>query len=300
MKHLVIIGSGGQLGWELCRQSRLRGIAFTALDFPDINITDYSSIKSCLETLPVDVVVNAAAYTAVDRAESEPDAAFAVNCDGPANLAGYCSRHGIALIHISTDYVFDGSKSGAYLESDPVAPLGVYGKSKEAGEREVRACIESHLIIRTAWLYGVHGNNFVKTMQKLGRECECVRVVADQRGCPTYAADLADAILSIAARYSAGKPVEWGTYHFCGGGPTTWHRFAEAVLEHARRNENLKVKEVMPISTDQYPTAAKRPFNSVLDCTKIGRNLGIETRPWEDALSDMMQNLYAKGNLGNG
>ena len=289
---VVIVGRNGQLGWELVRQSRLVGLEAHALDCPGIDIGDASSVRSCLSLVPAKIIINAAAYTAVDRAESEPDAAFAVNREGAKNLAMFCKERRIPFIHISTDYVFDGAEKGAYQEGDPVAPLGVYGRSKEAGEAEVRGLLENHVIIRTAWLYGVHGQNFVKTILKLGREQEALRVVADQWGCPTYAADLAAAVLKIAGVYLAGNTIAWGAYHYCGAGKTTWHAFAEAIFELARKHESLKVKEIRPITTAEYSTPARRPENSVLDCSKIERNFGIRPRPWKEALAEMIDRLY--------
>lgn len=292
MNRIVIVGSNGQLGWELVRQSRLQGLEAHSLDCPGIDIGDESSTRSCLAPLPVEIVINAAAYTAVDQAESEPEKAFSVNREGPANLAVYCREHDVPLIHVSTDYVFDGTKKDAYAEEDPVSPLGAYGRSKEQGEREIRGLLERHMIIRTAWLYGVHGQNFVKTMLRLGREREILGVVADQVGCPTYAADLAAAILKIAEQHLAGKAVPWGTYHYCGAGETSWHGFAEAVFELAGEHEPLKVKEVLPITTAEYPTPARRPANSVLDCSKMERNFGIRPRPWKESLAEMIDRLY--------
>ena len=289
---ILIVGSNGQLGWELVRQSRLRGLEVQALDYPGIDIGDADSAYACLAPLSVKILVNAAAYTAVDRAESEPDAAFAVNQVGPRNLAGFCREKQIPLIHLSTDYVFDGTKSNPYLEQDPLKPLGVYGRSKEAGEAEVRDLLVSHVIVRTAWLYGVHGQNFVKTMLKLAREQKTLRVVADQWGCPTYAANLAAAVLKVAGLYLASHPVAWGTYHYCGAGKTTWHGFADAIFEFARKHESLKVREIAPITTAKYPTPARRPANSVLDCSKIERNFGIRPRPWKEALEEMIDRLY--------
>ena len=213
-------------------------------------------------------VINAAAYTAVDRAESGSEAAFAVNREGPAHLADRCRKRGIPLIHVSTDYVFDGEKGKPYVEEDPIAPLGVYGKSKAAGEAEVRQRLPEHIIVRTAWLVGVHGHNFVKNMLRLGRERETLKVVSDQQGCPTFAADLADAILVMAKQAEIRKLVPWGTYHYCGRGETTWHGFAEAIFEIAGQYEKFALKNLLPISTAEYPTPVKRPANSVLDCTK--------------------------------
>jgi dTDP-4-dehydrorhamnose reductase len=289
---LLIIGGNGQLGWELVRQSSLKGLETHSLDCPGIDIGIESSARRCLAPLQAEVIVNAAAYTAVDQAEAEPERAFAVNREGPRNLALYCRERGIPLIHLSTDYVFDGTKKDAYVEEDPVSPLGAYGRSKEAGEAEVRKLLESHVIIRTAWLYGVHGQNFVKTMLNLAREKETLRVVNDQWGCPTNAADLADAILKITEQHLAGKAILWGTYHYCGAGETNWHGFAEAIFELARQHEFLKVREVVPITTAEYPTAARRPVYSVLDCSKIGQNFGVWPRPWKQSLAEMIDRLY--------
>jgi dTDP-4-dehydrorhamnose reductase len=289
---LLIIGSNGQLGWELVRQCRDRNLDFHALDYPDIDLGNHGSVESCLAPVTFDAIVNAAAYTAVDRAESEADLAMAINRDGPSGLAQTCRTRRIPLIHISTDYVFNGGKAGPYFEEDPVEPLDVYGQSKAEGEAAVRERLPEHLILRTAWLYGVHGQNFVKTMLKLGRERETLRVVADQRGCPTFAADLASAILSIYRRQREGVAVEWGTYHYCGAGEVTWHAFAAAIFEIARRCEPLKVAEVAAIPTSEYPTPARRPANSALDCSKIERRLGLRPRPWREALEEMIVRMY--------
>ena len=200
---------------------------------------------------------------------------------------------GIPLLHISTDYVFDGQKQGAYLVTDPVSPLSVYGKSKAAGEKEVREYLKEHFILRTGWVYGVHGHNFVKTILRLGREREVVQVVSDQYGCPTYAADLAEAILKITARFLGGRKVHWGTYHYCGKGVTTWHGFAEAILALANQYTSLKVKRIEPIITAEYPTPAKRPANSVLDCSLVEKEFGIRSRPWSESLAQMIQEMFS-------
>jgi dTDP-4-dehydrorhamnose reductase len=242
----------------------------------------------------VSLVVNAAGYTAVDQAESEPELAFAANRDGPAYLASACGKAGIPLVHISTDYVFDGQKQGAYLETDPVSPLSVYGKSKAAGEVEVREHLKEHLILRTGWLYGVHGHNFVKTMLRLGREREVVQVVADQYGCPTYAADLAETILRIAAQVLEGRHVHWGTYHYCGKGVTSWHGFAEAIFNLARKYVPLKVKQTEAITTAEYPTLAKRPANSALGCSLFERRFGLAPIPWNESLTRMLHKVLSK------
>ena len=290
---IAIIGSNGQLGWELVRRAERRGYEALALDLPEIDIVKPASINDHLSSKNLSLVINAAAYTAVDRAESEIDQAYAVNRVGSANLADFCEQVALPLINVSTDYVFDGSKAGSYCEDDPVAPLGVYGQSKEAGEAEVRRRIQEHLIIRTAWLYGVHGHNFVKTMLRFGKERETMRVVDDQAGCPTYAVDLANAILLMTDHILSGKKTPWGTYHYCGGGSTTWCGFAKAIFKIAEKYEAISVREVIPITTDEYQTPVKRPTNSVLDCSKIERNFGIRTRPWIKSLTDMIDAVYA-------
>jgi dTDP-4-dehydrorhamnose reductase len=290
---LLIIGSNGQLGWELGRQGQEQGFDILPLDLPEFDLTDSAELKRVVSQTGASLVINASAYTAVDEAESEPDTAFAVNRDGPAHLAALCHERGIPLIHVSTDYVFDGTKKGFYKETDPVSPMGVYGRSKAEGERAVRERLDEHLIIRTAWLYGIHGNNFVKTMLRLGRERETVQVVADQYGCPTYAADLAEAILGIASRIAEKRTIAWGTYHYCGRGVTTWHGFAEAVFDEAKRYDSFRVKTVAPITTQEYPTPAKRPANSALDCSLIEERFGVRTRPWHEGLVRMIPLLLS-------
>jgi dTDP-4-dehydrorhamnose reductase len=289
---LLITGSKGQLGWELCRRGKDRGYDLIPLDLPEFDITDKSAVFDTVTRSRADLVVNAAAYTAVDRAESEIDIAFAVNRDGPSCLASACSDVHIPLIHVSTDYVFDGCKNGPYLETDLVAPVGIYGKSKAEGEAEVSRNLKEHIIIRTSWLYGVHGNNFVKTMLCLGREREELRVVDDQHGCPTFAADLAEAILTIASFIERGENMSWGTYHCCGGGSTTWYGFASKIFEMAKGYDTLRLKKVIPVTTSEYPTPAKRPANSIMDCTLFERNFGIAPKAWDESLSRMLDSYF--------
>ena len=289
---LLVIGENGQLGWEVCRRGKNQGIDVLSLDLPGFDITEPSKVKNAVHKPGVSLVINASAYTAVDKAESEPELAFAVNRDGPAYLAVSCAEIGIPLIHISTDYVFNGNKKGPHLETETISPLGIYGKSKAAGETEIRNNLKEHIIIRTAWLYGLHGNNFVKTMLRLGKEKEVLSVVADQYGCPTYAADLADAVLTIATQISEQHDVIWGTYHYCGKGVTTWHGFAQAIFDLAKKYDTFRVKKVVPITTSEYPTPAKRPANSSMDCSLITKNFGISPRPWQESLVDMVYRYY--------
>lgn len=239
-------------------------------------------------------MVNAAAYTNVDKAESEPETAFAVNSDGPDNLARVCADANIPLIHISTDYVFNGSKGSPYIESDQVSPIGVYGKSKEQGETRVRLHLKEHIIIRTSWMYGIHGKNFVKTMLRLGKEKKYIKVVADQYGCPTSADDMANVILTIAGQIIRSSEIKWGTYHYCGKGTTTWYNLAEAVFSFAGRYDEKMLQKIEPIKTIDYPTPAKRPVFSALDCSLIENNFGIKARPWQKSLKLTIDGIRGK------
>ncbi len=239
------------------------------------------------------LLINCAAYTAVDKAESEPEAAFAVNRDGPANLADECERLGIPLIHISTDYVFNGKSDRPYREEDAADPLNVYGLSKWEGEEAVRSRLVEHIIVRTSWLYGSRGRNFVKTMLRLGAEREELKVVSDQYGCPTWSFDLAVCLVRIAERVLSGsEEVPWGTYHFCGAGVTTWYNFASAILDEARRRQSSRIARVSPVPTSSYPTVAARPGYSALDCGKIEASFGIAPPPWEKSLAGLIDKLY--------
>ena len=292
--NVVVVGSGGMLGWEVVESLKSAGHKVAALDIPLIDITKRESIRSVLGGIgsPV-LLMNCAAYTAVDKAESEPEAAFAVNRDGPANLADECERLGIPLIHISTDYVFNGKSNRPYLEEDAADPLNVYGLSKWEGEEAVRSRLARHLIVRTSWLYGSRGQNFVKTMLKLGKEREELKVVSDQYGCPTWSFDLAGCLVRIGERALAGsEEVPWGTYHFCGEGITTWYHFALAILDEARRRESVRIAVVSPVPSSSYPTVAARPMYSALDCGKIEASLGIAPPPWEKSLAGLMDQLY--------
>lgn len=287
---LLVLGAGGQVGRELCRLAWPDGWEIAAFDRQGLDITEREAVFAGVARERPDIVVNAAAYTAVDRAESEREAAWAGNCTGPANLAAACRDAAIPLIHISTDYVFDGTKSGPYREDDPVAPLGAYGASKEAGERVVRDALAEHVILRTAWVYSAHGHNFVKTMLRLASERPALRVVADQIGSPTSAVDIAAAIGAIVGQLGTGNR-RWGTYHFVGGGAVSWHGFAEAIFALAEPWRG-RPPLVEAIATADYPTPARRPANSLLDCTKIGGAFGIVPRPWREALAEVIREIY--------
>ncbi len=235
--------------------------------------------------------MNCAAYTAVDRAEQEPDRAFAVNRDGPANLARACAAAGAVLLHLSTDYVFDGTKSGPYREDDAAAPLGVYGGSKWAGEEAVRQTLPAHLILRVSWVFGATGGNFVKTMLRLAREREELRVVDDQHGCPTHAGAIAATLLTLAERLTGGPSAAYGTYHFCNPPPVTWHGFAGAIIERARALTPIKTRTIVPIATQDYPLPARRPANSVLDCTRLHETFGLTPEPWQAGLDAVLKEV---------
>ena len=294
--NIILIGSRGQLGRELVKQSKHSDFKVLAVDLPQFNITDPAQIKKTFTNFQPDLAINAAAYTNVDRAETESDIAFAVNQDGPAYLARVCAKADIPLIHVSTDFVFDGKKKTLYVESDQVNPLSVYGKSKAAGENEVRSFIEKHIIIRTSWLYSVHGHNFVKTMLQLGNEKKSIQVVSDQSGSPTSATDLAETILTVAARIQNSSSIDWGTYHYCSRGVTTWHGFAETIFDLAGRYGSTEKPEIEPVTTGEYPAKAKRPIFSALDCTRIKECFGVNPKPWQESLQVTIESLLTRIN----
>ena len=290
---ILTYGESGQLGYELMRQGQALSLDIHGVAYPQTDISEISRVASVFAGCRPDLVINAAAYTNVDGAESEPALAMAINKDGPANLARVCAENKIPLIHISTDYVFDGAKGVPYLETDPVSPLGVYGRSKAEGEQAVRSVLDEHIIIRTSWLYGSHGHNFVKTMLKLAMEREEIRVVYDQYGSPTSAADLAAAILSIADFVRQRRAINWGIYHYCGSGIVSWYEFAKTIIEIGKQYTRLKTIRVEPIKTAEYPTPAARPAYSALDCSLIYQHFGISAKPWRDSLKIVIQKLLS-------
>lgn len=296
---LLVTGANGQLGWELVRRCPHHGAVVAGFDRAGLDISDNGAVRRIFDQTRPELVINCAAYTAVDRAESEVEAAFRANCDGPANLAESCARAGVPLVHLSTDYVFDGSLPRPYREDDPVAPLGVYGRSKEAGERQVRRALVEHVILRTAWVYGVHGQNFVKTMLRLGRERQELAVVADQLGCPTCAADLAEVLLVLAAKILRQGVGHWGTFHCCGAGEASWHFFAVEIFRLvAARGENLAIKRLRPIATADYPTPACRPANSRLDCSRLREVYQTGLPDWRQSLARMLGELLESDRCG--
>lgn len=291
---VLVTGAGGQLGRELVRLGQSVDFEVHGLNRQQLDITNKNQIQQIFASISPSMVINAAAYTHVDRAENESDLAYAVNKDGPAYLARYCANNQLTLIHISTDYVFDGTKGRPYRESDPISPLGVYGRSKAQGETAIRSILPNHIIVRTAWLYGVYGNNFVKTILKLAAEKSALRVVADQFGSPTSAEDLANALLTIIKKINNNEKIDWGTYHYCCKGITTWHGLAERIIALAAPHAALKSRQVEAITTAEWPTPAKRPPYSALNCARINSQFGIEPEPWQQSLKQTIDRIFSQ------
>jgi dTDP-4-dehydrorhamnose reductase len=277
---ILVTGGAGQLASALAACGDV-----TVVGRPDFDFDRPDSLLDRVRAASPGVVVNAAAYTAVDRAETEPDAAMRANRDGPAALARYCADAGIPLVHVSTDYVFDGDKGAPYVETDPTNPTGVYGATKLAGEHAVLAACPRALVLRTAWVYGPRGKNFVLTMLSAAKKVPRVRVVADQRGTPTSADDLAAAIFALAQRLSGEWRDDWaGIYHAAGSGETTWHGLASAVFDAAAAH-GLPRAAVDAIATADWPTPARRPPDSRLDCDKLAAVFGLRLPDWRDGVA---------------
>jgi len=294
MMDILITGGQGQLGIELQALNWPSDVRVHAPARSELDLGSHSSVRAAFAGRRYDAVINAAAYTAVDKAESDAEAAFLVNAQAPAYLAEATKVASAALVHVSTDYVFDGQKADAYDESDPVNPLGVYGASKEAGERAVRAGNSHSVILRTAWVVSPHRQNFIKTMLRLGAERPTLRVVDDQRGCPTSATDLASAAARIALRLARDPAAPTGTYHFVNGGDTTWCGLARHVFTIAACLGGPN-PAVDGIATADYPTPARRPANSRLSTAKITRDYGFAPRSWRQAMSDIVATLLGAG-----
>ena len=289
-RPILIAGRTGQVARALSDLAVEYNVPLVALGRPQLDLANPDSIERVTTSIAPCAIVNAAAYTAVDRAEVEPALAFAVNRDGAANLAAVAARLRIPFVHMSTDYVFDGHKVSPYLEDDPLAPLSVYGQSKLAGEQAVRELYPGSLVLRTSWVYGRHGHNFVRTMLHLAATRDVVRVIDDQHGAPTAAADLARAILDILTSPAAREAA--GLYHVTAAGETTWHGFAAAIFAGwARRGH--RVPKLAAITTAEYPLPARRPINSRLDCGKIERAFGIRLPHWEASLEVCLDEIAA-------
>ena len=286
---LLVFGAAGQVGRELMALAAARDADAIGLTRQDVDICDAAAVDAAVAREKPRLVVNCAAYTAVDKAESEPEAAQAANCDAVGAIARAAALHGAPVLHLSTDYVFDGSKIGAYSEDDPISPLGVYGRTKAAGEAAVRKANLHHVILRTAWVFGIHGANFLKTMLRLAAERDRLRVVADQRGTPTATADIAEAILAVDAAIARGDAAS-GTFHFAGTGETTWHGFAEAIVA-AQAKATAKHPPVDAIATADYPTPARRPANSALDSARFAQAFGYRARAWQERTEEAVAML---------
>ena len=287
---ILVTGAQGQVGHALMGQApehlQVTGLASTELD-----IRDPLAVEQCIARLQPRLIINAAAYTAVDKAESDAAQAYAVNAEGVANLARSAARHGAGVLHISTDYVFAGDSPQPYREDAPTAPINVYGASKLAGEQLLRELCPQSLILRTSWVFGSHGNNFVKTMLRLARERDELSVVDDQLGCPTSANSIAAALWSLTARYLQLGELPWGIYHLCGQPACSWHDFAVEIFYMAEQAGLLRqVPRVHPISSSDYPSPARRPRSSRLDCGKL-ESLINTRREWKQDLSKMLMDM---------
>jgi dTDP-4-dehydrorhamnose reductase len=288
--RLLLLGSEGQVGREVVKLAAARGLPLTGLSRRALDITDRASVRQALGA-GYATVINAAAYTAVDRAESEEALAQAVNRDGAGHVAEACEATGATLIHLSTDYVFDGRKGSPYREDDALAPLNAYGRSKAAGEAAVRAACAAHVILRTSWVFGAEGANFVKTMLRLGGERDALGIVADQFGCPTPAAALAERILTIAGRR---EPQSYGTWHCAGAERSSWFGFAEAVFAGQQALTGQAGPRLTPLATADYPTAAPRPADSTLDSTHFQAIFRQRPIDWRAGLEDVLRALAAQ------
>jgi len=298
---ILITGSTGQVGYELQRQ--LAGFGtITAVDRQQCNLADADSIRACVARVQPDWIINAGAWTAVDKAESERDAAFAVNADAPRVLAELAAARGARLVHYSTDYVFAGDKSGRYREDDPVQPLNVYGASKLAGEQAIDGVIVSRDLqawtFRTTWVFGVHGNNFLKTMLKLSQTRDSLSVVNDQFGAPTSAALIAEVTAQLIRQVEDGKLVTPGLYHLAAAGETHWQAYAQHVIAQARAQglpTRITPEQVQGIPAAQYPTPAARPANSRLDCQRLESALGMKLPDWTSGVDAVVAEVVRTG-----
>jgi dTDP-4-dehydrorhamnose reductase len=287
---ILLTGATGQLGREICRARLPSGTRLIAASRKQLDLTRHGDIGRFVAGIAPDLVINAAACTAIEEAEQEPDRAFAINRDGAAALAKAAAQCNAPIVHLSTDQVFDGGKPGAWTETDRPNPLNVHGQSKLIGEFAVAAANPRHLIVRTSWLYAAHGHNFLSTMLRLGGEQSHLAVIDDEIGRPTAAIDLAEALLSMAARAMQDN-THWGLYHFSNGGaPVSWHGFASAIFSNAARWSGIPPL-LQPVSRELSPVSRIRPRNCVLDLGKVERSFGLTPRPWQTALADVLEEL---------
>lgn len=294
--HILITGGTGQVGLELLAADWPDDVVLHAPTRTELDLGDAASVRAAFAATPFAAVINSGAHTAVDRAETDVAATFAANAIGPAVLADAARDARIPLVQVSTDYVFDGSKDGLYIETDPVGPLGVYGASKLAGELAVRSGNRRSVVLRTAWVLSVHRANFLKTMLRLAADQPALRVVGDQHGCPTAARDIAAALKTITLKMMADVDAPTGVYHFVNAGETTWAGLASEIFTlSAAAGGPTATVEAIPSS--DYPTPAKRPTNSRLSTKKLTEDYGIAPRPWQAAVAEIVSDLNAEGTL---
>ncbi len=290
--RVLVCGAGGQVGRCLVNQAPSFGLEAIGLRHKDLDITSPAQIIQAIERYRPALIINAAAYTNLDHAEAEVAHAEAVNRDGAANLAQAARRFDIPLFHLSSEYVFTGDSSVPYRETDPALPICVYGETRRAGETAISEALERHLILRTSWIYGEHGNNFVKTMLNLGRKTDEISVVSDQVGCPTRSRSVARVLIELALRYCRDGDLEWGLYHYSGVSPCSWAEFAVEIFREAERVGLLeKAPRVLPVTSGSLPRAAARPAWSVLDCSRIEQTFGIRPKPWRDELRHVIRQM---------
>jgi dTDP-4-dehydrorhamnose reductase len=283
---LLITGGQGQLAMAIANHSFAKEFNIVLCGHADLDINQPAAIEAAIATHLPDIIINTAAYTAVDKAEEEVSLADRTNHIGTGQLALLCNKHQIKLVHISTDYIFNGNKEGKYSEDDIATPINIYGKSKWEGENEIRHACKNHMILRVSGVFSEYGNNFLKTMLKLSRERTCIRVVSDQVTCPTYAGDIAHAILMM-----CNAPSHKGTYHFSSSDPVSWHEFAQFIINEAKQHESLAVTDVTAVTSAEYPSEAKRPPHSVLDCQKIKMTFNIDQPSWQEAVKRIVPKL---------
>ena len=293
-RRIFVVGEHGQVAQALGRECASHGHTVRLAGRATIDLTSRTALSAEISSFQPDLVINAAAYTAVDKAEDEREQAFGINRDGAGNVAAAAAVVCAPLIHLSTDYVYDGAKPSPYVETDPPQPIGVYGASKLAGEAAVIGVGGDHVILRTSWVCSPDGNNFVRTMLRLARQRDEIGVVDDQWGAPTFAADLANAILSIGEILLSSNDRSGiaGIYHICGSGETTWCRFARAIMKGSAEKDGPSC-QVRAITTQEYPTRAKRPANSRLDCSKLAGIFGLHMPPWDVSLISCLDQVFA-------
>jgi dTDP-4-dehydrorhamnose reductase len=286
--RILVTGCNGQVGF-LLKKMLTNKVELLALTRQELDITNENLVNETVSNFRPNVVINAAAYTAVDKAEKEEKLAFAINSVGPGYLAKAASKVNASIIHISTDYVFEGNKSGQYLETDLVNPQGVYGKSKLSGEIAVSKSCRKHIILRTAWVFGEHGHNFVKTMLRLGKERGALSIVSDQFGGPTYAGDIAKAIIEIVNKIDTCKKIKWGVYHYSGIPQVSWYDFSENIFAKAKQKGLIEnIPKLTAITTKEFSRTAQRPANSKLNCKAIEAEFGIMPSNWEAELKNII------------